>query len=179
MHCLLANSVLSAAASASIVWRAPYRSRYTHCVEENEQKRRDTLGGDWRLMYLERRRLDREALELLAEIRKERSGRHEKARVFTQTLSFDVWDALRLESQLEIPGWFTDAPTPADTIVKPVRDALPRRYWAQTVLGTIARHEVMGLWARAFTNPTDVTFEQALAGLSAFFDVSIREVSPP
>lgn len=179
--CLRTNSVVRAAALAPAVWAAPYRTRYTHCVETNERRRREAAHDDWRVMYVARRRLDQRALRLLDEVRTERGGRHEKARVFTQAYANDVWDALRLESELPIPSWFREGGLAAGgsaegTVV--AAEALPRRYWAQVMMGVISRFEVMGLWARVFANPADpmVTFEQALAGLSGFFDVSIREV---
>ncbi|KAI0095086.1 hypothetical protein BDY19DRAFT_65140 [Irpex rosettiformis] len=174
VSCLQANSVIRVAASASRVWEKPYRVRYTHSDYEREEKRRERFGGDWRLMYLERRRIDQQALSLLADIRGQRSGRHDRARTFTQELSFDVWDALKEESEIPIPQWFQEGIEPEQN---PAREALPRRFWAKTVMGIITRYKVLKTWAQLLDDPFALTFEQALAGLSAFFDTSIQEVT--
>ncbi len=175
---LQASSVTRTAALCSVCWKTPYDVRYTHCVCENEKKRKEASGGDWRLMYIERRRLDRRALRLLDEIREERSGRHERVRCFTQ-YPFDVWDALKLESELNVPNHFgglSEGPLPVNVPA----DALPRRYWAQAVLGVISRHSTLKRLAQVFTSPEgkNTSFEEALGALSSFFDVSPKEVSP-
>ncbi|THH02586.1 hypothetical protein EW026_g306 [Hermanssonia centrifuga] len=177
LSCLQASSVTRTAALCSVCWKTPYDVRYTHCVCENEKKRKEASGGDWRLMYIERRRLDRRALRLLDEIREERSGRHERVRCFTQ-YSFDVWDALKLESELNVPNYFgglSEGPLPVNVPA----DALPRRYWAQAVLGVISRHSTLKRLAQVFTSPEgkNTSFEEALGALSSFFDVSPKEVT--
>lgn len=179
MNCLLACSPLRSAALAPAVWKGLYRARYTHGVPEREKQRRDEAGNDWRVLYAQRRRIDREALSLLDSIRKERVGRHQHARTLVREYSFDVWDALRQESLLPTPNWYQGTGASEDTDVRvSVPDyALPRRYWARTVLGVIARHYVLGQWTKLVTPRRDeVDFIQAMSGLSAFFEVSPTEV---
>ena len=135
--------------------------------------RREAAEGDWRTLYFGRRKRDQEVLVLLRLIREDRSGRHARARQIVQEYGFDVWDALREEASLPLPAWVQDSAEHVDT----PPDVLPRRYWAQVVLGVIARHSVMRLWATAAApKQTEVDFEHGLAGLSAFFDVSLKEV---
>ncbi|KAF7793363.1 hypothetical protein EIP86_004475 [Pleurotus ostreatoroseus] len=182
LSCLHTSPALRAAARASAVWKAPYQARYQFCVEENEAARRAAADGDWFRMYVARRRLDQQALALLDEIRTDRAGRHERARVFTQSWSYDVWDALRRESELEVPAGLRSAGSldvAEGAGTKTVADALPRRYWANVMLGVIARHDIMNMWSRIFSRPRghEATFEEALAGLSTFFDVSVKEVT--
>lgn len=173
LHCLAANSVLRAAALAPAVWRTPYRVRYTHADAARERERRAAAGDDWRVLYVQRRAADRAALGLVDAMRTARAGRNALARRIVQEYGFDVWDALREEAALPVPGWVRgerggEAP----------RDALPRRYWAKVVMGVVARREVVEVWGRAAVpEQEEVDFEHALAGLSAFFDVSVQEVS--
>lgn len=124
-------------------------------------------------MYFERRRIDQQAMALLADIREQRSGRHDRARIFTQEFEFDVWDVLKEESEIPIPHWFQDG---RETEESAAKNALPRRFWAKTVMGVIARCDVVKMWAELSDDTSAVTFERALAGLSAFFDVSLDEV---
>lgn len=158
------------------MWKAPYQVRYTHCHEERERQRRTDASDDWRVLYFRRRQIDREALLLLDIVRGSRIGRHDLARRIVREYGFDVWDALREESRLSLPAWCCELP-PQDIVQSPP-DALPRRYWSQVMLGVIARHSVITLWAKvARPNQQEVNFEEALAGLSAFFDVSTKEAS--
>jgi len=117
-------------------------------------------------------------LEVAEDVRLHAPGRLEKARIFTKELSFDVWDALRLRSQLPPPSTFTGG-----VIVDAVDDALPKRFWAHALLGTIARHQAVSLCAE-LTQPEDwaqtaspLSCENMVASMSSFYNVSMREVS--
>lgn len=174
---LEASSQTRAAALFPRLWRPHYEARYTHSVEENEKERRTETKGDWRLLYFSRRRLDRRALQLADKIRLDTKLRHERAREFTSQLSFDVWDALKIESSVPLPSSFTGeepgAPVP--------EDALPRRFWATSILGTIARHQAVSIWGKIAARNRDgpiVSFEDALSSMSSVFNVSVQEVSP-
>lgn len=167
------NTLLRAAALAPEVWEPHYRTRYLHCVEDKERARRDAAGGNWRELYIQRRRLDQMALHLLDEIRRDPRERPRKASVIAD-LSFDVWDALRLESKIPIPNCFQYSGGRQDDIPK---DAPPRRFWANVFLGVIARRQTVRIWHGAFRRNEDLSFEVALASLSTMFDVSIKEVS--
>ncbi|KAH9942962.1 hypothetical protein B0H21DRAFT_866326 [Amylocystis lapponica] len=178
LSCLCANSHLRAAALAPFLWEALYRTRYTQCIEEKEHARREAARGDWHALYVARRVLDRRALQLVDAIRADVGGaaRHSRARVLAQELAFDVWDALELEAQLPLPLYFrTEGAVDLD-LDEPVPHALPRRYWARAAMGVIARYYTMVLW-RSMAAGAEVGFEEALAGLSAFFDESPKKAS--
>ncbi|OCH94687.1 hypothetical protein OBBRIDRAFT_788940 [Obba rivulosa] len=179
ISCLSANSALCAAAQTTALWEPFYRARYTECVEERETARRAAHGGDWRLLYRERRRLDRAALRLLDETRVELAGRHRNASRFAKEFSFDVWDALELEAHLPPPPIFRPQPQGGsdEAAGDDVPHALPRRYWAQIMQGVIARHYALGRLVRVCRGDDSIDFEEALACLSAFYDKSPKSVS--
>lgn len=170
------NKLLRAAALAPEVWEPHYRARYVHCVEARERERIETFNGNWRELYIQRRRLDQTALRLLDEIRKDPRDRLGKATTITD-LSYDIWDALRLESNIPIPHYFRVRQSPEGQCTDNVpANSLPRRFWANAVLGVIARREAVVVWHRVFCQNEEVPFEEALASISAMFDVSIKEV---
>lgn len=196
--CLSANSHIRAAARVSAIWEPHYRTRYTTCVEEWEAARREAFNENWYEMYTARRLLDKKALGLVDGIRVNPSGRHAKAVVFTQELSFDVWDVLDLEAQLPVPACFcvedstgSSAKIPTtNSILTPYGgngddadippNALPRRFWAKTVMGVIARSHALRFWTALYSRndvAPPVTFEQVLTGFSSFFDESPKKVS--
>jgi len=100
--------------------------------------------------------------------------------------SFDVWDALDLEAQLPVPAYFRPDPDAenasedATADIEEVPHALPRRYWAKAIMGVIARHYTLQSWARLYSTPDTeddpISFEEGLAGMSAFFDESPKQI---
>lgn len=180
INCLCGSSQLRQAAKQPSVWKSHYRVRYTECVEENEAERRKTCRGDYRLMYIARRTLDRRALEAVDDIRLQLHGRHAKAAAFAREFSFDAWNALEREAQLPLPAYFSmDGDEDADMDFAEVPHAIPRRYWAKAMMGIIARRYTLQNWIRLYSDEEDTsaTFEDALAGLSAFHDYSPKYVS--
>ncbi|CAL1695039.1 unnamed protein product [Somion occarium] len=172
---LQSNSRLRAAALAPEVWEPHYHARYVHSVEERERQRRDAAGNNWRQLYIQRRTLDRKALQSLDEIRKDRRDRHNKVATITD-FSFDIWDAIRQESRIPIPLCFRGSYGEQDESAVPP-DALPRQFWANTILGVIARRQAVGIWGRTFSEQGDVPFEEALASLSSVYSVSVKEIT--
>ncbi|KAI8990459.1 Transglutaminase-like superfamily-domain-containing protein [Trametes punicea] len=174
---LSASTVTRAAALERPVWEKLYRSRYTHCDETNEQQRRDRCGGDLRLMFMERYKQDSTALSLLDAIRTADLMYREASSTASQIvreMSFDVWDALELETQLPIPKVFRD-PASDDMAEEPAPHALPRRFWARCLMGAIARSYVVRRWRRLLDHDEETTFDDVLAGFSAFLDRSPKE----
>ena len=176
-NCCQTNSQLRAAAILSSVWEPHYRARYTVADPEREAVRKGQYGGDWRLMFYVRRRLDSLASKLLDEIIKQRSGRASKARKLC-LLSLDVWNALDCEARCALPEkFYTHGDRLSVVAVIPANCALTRRYWAKKVQGVIARHRAMGLWAHLRLQGPDVlSFEDVLASLSTFFGHTSLEV---
>ncbi|KAI0715409.1 hypothetical protein C8Q76DRAFT_796170 [Earliella scabrosa] len=169
LHSVLSTSTyLRAAASSSLVWKPIYKRRYTQCVPAHEARRRAQFGDDYFRLFVERRRLDREALLLVDEIRLNIAGRGARARVLAREYSFDVWDALTAETVLPLPKYFR-SPHHLNSERDPAPQAFPRRYWARAVQGVIARYWAVEMWKRAVAGDDEVTFEEVLMGFSAFF----------
>ncbi len=175
---LSANSVTRAAALDKPVWANLYRSRYTHNVPEREKERLARHAtGDWQMLFIERYKLDRAALELVDYIRTRVEDRDVASQRLVLEFSWDAWDALELESQVPIPHAFRDAAEDSAPNLELVPHALPRRFWATASLGAIARHNAVKSWARILKKDEACTFEDVLTGLSAFMDVSPYHVS--
>ncbi|KII94085.1 hypothetical protein PLICRDRAFT_171762 [Plicaturopsis crispa FD-325 SS-3] len=185
LHCTEANSNLRSAATLPVLWESHYRTRYIHCDPRREAARREASGGDWRLMYVERRRIDKQVLDILDATVEESTGRHDHARKLTQEFAYDAWDSLELESQCRLPDNFRDSddsedPVPDETIAP---HAVTRRFWAKAMLGLITRHNAIGVWSNlmpaegASPAQAEVSLEDAFSGLSAFFGVSPKQLS--
>lgn len=174
--CLRTNSVLRSAASVAAVWEPHYRVRYRISHPENEVSRRQTLGDDWKSLYMERVRLDRQALKILDVIIIKRDGRLERAREVTSTLSYDVWSVLATEAECPIPEPFCPFDS-NDTQIPP--HAIPRRFWARSLLGTIARSHAVRTWSRVRDDDDEdaETLETAIACLSSYFAHPPMQVS--
>lgn len=169
---LSANSVTRVAALDKPVWANLYRSRYTHNVAEREEERLTRHAGDWQMIFIERYKLDRAALDLVDCIRTRPEEREVASHRLALDFSWDVWDALELESQVPIPRTFRDPAGENTPYQGPAPHALPRRFWATASLGAIARHHAVKSWARILNKDQECTFEDVLTGLSAFMDVS-------
>ncbi|KAF9454114.1 hypothetical protein P691DRAFT_657002 [Macrolepiota fuliginosa MF-IS2] len=167
------NSLLWEAASLPVVWKPHYRTRYCHCCPSTENLRKFRYEGNWRLMYYERYRTDRVALELLRDITLLRVGRGERA-VMLSKIGLDVWDVLDIELK-HVPAIraLPDTEPPY---------ALTRHFWTRRMLDVIAREEAIEVWGTLLGN-ADVpmekraSFEQTMLGLSAFFGESLSETT--
>jgi F-box protein 21 len=128
-------------------------------------------------MFYDRRRLDRQAVNLLDEIIEQRSGRISKARQLC-VLSLDVWNILDYEARCAVSEIFQEDGAERTA---PARNSLTRRYWAKKVQGVISRQRAIGLWDHLDPRIAEMTlsFEEALAGLSTFFDHTSSEVRNP
>ncbi len=172
-----ANKLMHTIASASVVWKPVYEVQYTQCVPENEAQRRAELGdSNFYKLFRRRHEIDRRALALVDEIRLNVEGRSARARVLAREYSFDVWEALRVESVLPLPKYFRSPQDKAKDI-EPAPHAFPRRYWARAVQGVIARYWAVDMWKRVVAGDQNVTFEELLMGFSAFFGWSPQAVS--
>ncbi|OAX43011.1 YccV-like-domain-containing protein [Rhizopogon vinicolor AM-OR11-026] len=168
VSCLQASSSFRAAASVSGLWEPHYHARYTICDPEKEQLRKQSTGGNLRLMYLERRRIDQKALDILSRIVMERGdGRLERAREINTMFSFDAWNALEIAASYPLPEIFSE---PGVQERRPVPShAVPTRFWAQMLLGAIARSHAISTWGKLISNDTPKAFELSFACVSSFF----------
>lgn len=171
VSCLQANSSFRAAASVSGLWEPHYRTRYTICDPAKEQSRKQTARGDWRLMYFERRRIDQKTFNILSAIVMERGeDRLKRAREVNTMFSFDAWNALEIVANYSLPETFNEpgiqgrrprGPIPAHVV--------PMRFWAQKLLGAIARSHAVGTWGKLIPNDTPQALELSFACMSSFF----------
>lgn len=176
ISCLKASASLRTAASVSRLWEPHYRVRYTICDPAKEQSRRQSTGGDWRLMYLERRQIDLKTLDILFKIVTERgSGRLERAREVNTMFSFDAWNVLEIAANYPLPETFCESGAPGKRPVPP--HAVPIRFWAQMLLGAIARSDAVRTWGRLISNDTPQTLELSFACLSSFFAYPPMKIS--
>ncbi|RPD82366.1 hypothetical protein L226DRAFT_564947 [Lentinus tigrinus ALCF2SS1-7] len=175
---LSANSVARAAALDNALWTNLYQGRYRHNDAQAEDERRARLQGDWRLMFIERYKLDQVALQLVDYIRTHPTDRDAPAnRIANELSGAGIWDALEYEMQVPIPRAFRDLEVD-DMDEEPAPYALPRRFWATATLGALARREAVETWCRLLTRTGDATgFEDMLRGLSAFTDVAPSRVT--
>lgn len=168
ISCLKASTSLRIAASVSGLWEPHYRVRYTICDPAKEQSRKQSTGGDWRLMYLERRRIDLETLDILFKIVTERGDRRlERAREVNTTFSFDAWNALEIAANYPLPETFREPGAPEQRHAPP--HAVPIRFWAQMLLGAIARSDAVRTWGELISNDTPQALELSFACVSSFF----------
>lgn len=179
VRCSEANSTLRNAAILPSLWEPHYRLRYSNSDPEHEESRKQKYHANWRLMYAERSRLDARALDILQSMMAEPRGRLLLARDVAHGLSFDVWHALELLTRGPIPRCFLDESAQHEQDVnKPIPPhAITRKFWAKAMLGVIARRNAIRTWGRLHQPGHDVTFEEALSGLSAFFCVSPYQIS--
>ncbi|KZT30820.1 hypothetical protein NEOLEDRAFT_1126455 [Neolentinus lepideus HHB14362 ss-1] len=178
VDCSQTNSLLRSAAILPDIWEPHYRVRYSHSEPQHEAMRREKYGSDFRLMYAERYRLDQEALEHLESMMVQPQRRHTLARRVAHDMSFDVWRILELQTQAPIPRCFLyDDLEDDDPNANVPPHAITRIFWAKAMLGTIARRNAIRTWGRLKRGEEDVSFEEALSGLSAFFCVSPHHIT--
>ncbi|KIK97548.1 hypothetical protein PAXRUDRAFT_824803 [Paxillus rubicundulus Ve08.2h10] len=180
--CLQTNSTFRSAASVAMLWEPHYRARYTVCDVSRECSRTQALGDDWKARFMERVRLDRQAIKILDSIVMERDGRLERAREVTSTFSYDVWNALVTVARCNVPEAFRDIDEPAENEERTSdvpSHAIPRRFWAQSLLGAISRSHAVRAWTRLKLDGENNGdgLETAIACLSAYFAHPPLEIS--
>jgi hypothetical protein len=82
-------------------------------------------------------------------------------------LRFDVWDALARERARPVRLSSIEGAEP-----EPGSITFTRHWWVTNMLGTMARHQAVTNWLAVET----LSLEQALNGLSAYFNRSEQEV---
>ncbi|KAJ6621183.1 hypothetical protein B0H10DRAFT_2019132 [Mycena sp. CBHHK59/15] len=168
-----ASTFLREAALVPSLWEPHYRARYLHSEQNHESISKLTFSGNWRLMYIERRKKDKLALRLLDEIVSDRALRYQHAGLLV-SMSFDVWDALEIETLQPVPPIFGGCP---EVAVAP--HALTRRFWAESVLGTISRRFAIIQWGCLVNRDTEnsLSFVDAFSSLSCFFGKAPQEMA--
>ncbi|TFK30907.1 hypothetical protein FA15DRAFT_662973 [Coprinopsis marcescibilis] len=171
---LLSSRLFHEAASVPSLWEIPYRARYLHSDDANEEKRKAECKSNWREMYTARRRLDSKALDLLRSVVEAPSSRNEVLLDLID-MSLDVWDALSSESSSPI---LSNDPGNHERVGS---YPLTWKYWAGAVAGGIAKRQVLDAWPPIFQQTPHaketISFEDALSYASCFFGIPKQEVS--
>ena len=149
--------------------------------------------SDWRAMYVERRSLESRALDTMKTVilgntellrpagDKSEQEEHDGHPVpwlqvvgrSIARLGMDIYDMLDTLERTA-PRRLRGVPEEAELAYE--HPTSPWKSWAMYLKGLVLRHDAIGRWIRMKDNPEGVTFERALAGLSAFYGVSYVEV---
>lgn len=192
VNCSEACSLLRYVSTSPILWRSHYQIRYKHSDEYKEEARRSKTGSNWTVLYAERRRLESQALGMIKnaitgnteafrrddEEPKEKHDGHmipwlQVVGKSTVQLGMDIYDMLDI-LQRTAPRTLRGVPAEAELMYE--HPSSPWKSWAIYLKGLILRHDAVRGWIRMKDNPEEVTFERALAGLSAFYGASYVEV---
>ncbi|KAF9654205.1 hypothetical protein BDM02DRAFT_3182033 [Thelephora ganbajun] len=193
VNCSETNSLLRYVSTIATLWKPHYQIRYRHSNEREEEERKSRTGSDWRALYVERRRLEYRALStmknvILGNIESFRPAGEESeeghdghpapwlqvvGRSIVQ-LGMDIFDMLDI-LQRTAPRRLRGAPEETELAYE--HPTSPWKSWAMYLKGLVLRHDAISRWIRMKDNPKTITFERALAGLSAFYGVSYVEIS--
>ncbi|KAJ7170052.1 YccV-like-domain-containing protein [Mycena filopes] len=164
VSCLSTSRELRQAALVGTLWLPHYQARYLHSAPGSESRLK-AQHNSWYLIYTARRRQDRLALDLLDGMVSARQGRSQSAAALS-AMSFDIWDALELECMLPVP-------IPGQGAASAAPYALTRRFWAEQVMGTIAKRFAISQWGllldREPRSGNPPSFVDAYLLLSCFF----------
>ncbi|KAF8310618.1 Transglutaminase-like superfamily-domain-containing protein [Cantharellus anzutake] len=159
LQCSRTNSMLRAIACLSHIWKSHYLARWTRSKDHAALEAR--FGGDYRLMYFERRWRDRRAVKALSRVIQHRCGRHELAMELIEELNYDAWDVLSAQIVPNSGASFAgiDAPT---------EDWFARNFWAGEILRTMARRAAVEQ-AIDLENGREFPLERGLGIFSGFW----------
>lgn len=189
VSCSEANSLLRSVSTSASLWRPHYRIRYKHSDERKEEERKSKTESNWRVLYIERRRLESQALDMMKKVilgttesfcPAGKEGHDDRPAPWLQAvgrstvqLGMDVYDMLDI-LQRTAPRTLRGAPEEVELGYE--HPTSPWKSWAMCLKGLVLRHDTVRRWIRMKENPEEMTFERALAGLSAFHGVSHVEV---
>ncbi|KAF6766657.1 hypothetical protein DFP72DRAFT_27479 [Ephemerocybe angulata] len=170
----ICSRLFNEATSVSSIWEAHYEERFTVVDVSKEEERRGRLGDDWGLLYAERKRLEKKALDVVLRMSTERKTRRRSVKDIAD-LSLDVWDVLHLEHLAPFPPSFGTASTWNPDDGKVPDRPLSWRYWSDRALQTCTRahaiRELHGL-KEAEGTPNELPFSDAMNLLSCFYAVA-------
>lgn len=168
------NSLFREASSLSTIWESHYRTRYSHCELEAEAQRKEQTHNDWRVMYYNRRSLDKAAILLLNEMVHNRSTRYELAKTLSR-YGFDVWDALELESKHLLPNFLREDTGDLQTGASP--SSLTLTFWAKSMMQAISREYAFRLWDRVRLSESNFSqYVESYSAVSCFLGQSPYDV---
>ena len=188
INCSEASSLLRSVSTSPELWKPHYEIRYRHSNEHKEEERKSKNGYNLRGLYIERRKLESQALDTISKViqgdtgsfhppREEGDGPQVSwlqvvGRSIAQ-LGMDIYDLLDI-LQRTAPQTLRGAPKAAE--LEHEHPTSPWKSWAWYLKGLVLRHDAISGWLRMKDNPDQTTFERSLAGLSAFHGVSHVEV---
>lgn len=165
------------AASIPTLWEPHYRTRFIQCHAENEEDRRNRLNSDWKLMYVERKHLEEQALAIIRLLVRERRRRRQAVQDIVN-LSMDVWDVLSLERDCPLPPSFQTKHQWEPDHGKLPEHPLNWRYWSgkaiQILTRNYATHELAKL-REGDERTQPLRFHDSMNLLSCFFGVPAGE----
>lgn len=191
LNCSEVNSLLRCVSISATLWRPHYQIRYKHSDERKEEERRSKTSSNWRALYVERRRLESQALKTMKNIilgnteslypaAEEEGGEHEHMVSWLQVvgrstvqLGMDIYDMLDI-LQRTAPRRILGAPVEEELACE--HPTSPWKSWAEYLKGLVLRHDTVSRWIRMKDRSEEVNFERTLAGMSAFYGVSYVEV---
>lgn len=195
VSCSETNSVLRWVSTSAALWEPHYQIRYRHNDERREAERKSKLESNWRALYVERRRLESQALDMMKNVilgnmdsflpaegkPEEVEEDHDEhplpwLQVIGKSivqLGMDIFDMLDI-LQRTAPRRFKGAPEDVELAYE--HPTSPWKSWAIYLRGLVLRHDTLSRWIHMRVDPEKMTFERALAGLSAFYGVSYVEV---
>ena len=125
-QCSHTSRILRDVATLSHIWRPHYLARWTRSKVPGSIHLSFIFDGNYRLMYIERRLRDKQALCCLDRIIRHRKDRHALAPELIEELHYDVWDILKAQKVDPVPESFSGSYYPSD-------DWLARNYWVEEV----------------------------------------------
>ncbi|KAK1232412.1 hypothetical protein PQX77_004442 [Marasmius sp. AFHP31] len=167
-RCAQVNSTFREASSGGTVWEPHYRARYQHCIEDRETERKSICGDNHRVLYAERRKLDKTALAIMDKIVEDRRGRTERATEIVR-LGLDVWDALQFEAES------LEGPLPVHSDGSEPEATATRHYWTRAIMEEITRGYGVRVWKRM--KLSQVSFLEGYTSLSCFFGKTFKQVN--
>lgn len=191
VSCSETSFILRYASTSAALWRSHYQIRYRHSDEWKEEERKSKTRSDWRALYIERRKLESRALDIMKNVimgnvesfrpAGEEGEEHDGHPVSwlqvvgrsTAQLGMDIYDLLDI-LQRTAPRRLRGVPEEAELVYE--NPTSPWKSWAVYLKGFVLRHDAIKRWIRMKDNPEEMSFERALAGLSAFYGVSYIEV---
>jgi len=161
--CTKVSSLFREASCLENTWEGLYKSCYFHCNEQLEQERKLRHQTSWRMLFLERRSIDKHALALLERVVNERVDRYSAARPLYH-LGFDVWDILQTKGNCRIPPILATSTHEGHAM----SHAMTYNYWAKQFLQGISRAYTVRQWGQVNTSNDITRYVDTYSTISCF-----------
>lgn len=160
------------AAAVPSLWEPHYKARFTLSDAAKEEERIARLNDNWRERYVERKRLESQALVIIQTMCQDRKTRRRSVKNMIG-LSMDVWDVVELRTEMPLPPSFGPESTwDMDTHGQVPTWPLSMTYWSHQAQLVLSRSYAISELQRlklAQGTPDEVPFTDAMMLLSYFF----------